>query len=44
MDAVCKAALRLAFGLHHFDCHAEVLFADCGMLPVIALISAAKRR
>ena len=39
---ICKAALRLVFGLHQFDCHAEILFADCGLLPVSALISAAK--
>ena len=42
MDAICKAALRLVFGLHQFACHAEILFADCGLLPVSALISAAK--
>ena len=42
MDAICKAALRLVFGLHQFDCHAEILFAECGLLPVTALISAAK--
>ena len=38
----CKAALRLIFGLHQFDCQAEILFADSGLLPVSALISAAK--
>ena len=42
MDAICKAAPRLVFGLHQFDCNAEILFADCGLLPVSALISAAK--
>ena len=41
MDAICKAALRLVFGLHQFDCHAEILFADCCLLQVSALISAA---
>ena len=42
MDAICKAALRLVFGFNQFDCHAEILFADSGPLPVSALISAAK--
>ena len=40
---ICKAALHLVFGLHQFGCHAEILFADCGLLPVSALICAAKR-
>ena len=42
MDAICKAALRLVFGLHKYDCHADILFADCALLPVSTLISAAK--
>ena len=42
MDAICKAARRLVFGLHQYDCHAEILLADFGLLPVSALISAAK--
>ena len=42
IDAICKVALRLIFGMHQYDCHAEVLFADCGLLPVSVLISAAK--
>ena len=42
MDAICKAALCLVFDLHQSDCHAEIMFADCGLLPVSALISAAK--
>ena len=41
MDGICKAALGLVFGLHQFDCYAEILLADCGLLPVSALISAA---
>ena len=43
MDAISKAAPRVVFGLHQFDCHAVILFADCGLLPVSALISAAKQ-
>ena len=42
MDAICKAALGLVFGLHQFEYHADILFADSGLLPVRALIFAAK--
>ena len=41
-DAIRKAALRLVFDLYRFDSHAEIRSADCGLLPVRALISAAK--
>ena len=43
MDAICKAAIPLVFGLHQSDCHAEILFVDCCLLPLSELISAAKQ-
>ena len=42
LDAICKAALRLVCGLHQLECHGEIIFADCGLLPGSALMSAAR--
>ena len=39
MDAICNAALRLVFGLHQFDCHAEILFADCGLVGTCVVLA-----
>lgn len=40
-DTTCMNAIRTVFGLHQLDCHAEILFADTGLLPISSLVCAA---
>ena len=42
LDTICLRAIRSVFGLHQFDCHEEILFADSGIPPISLLMKASK--
>ena len=42
LDTICLRAIRCMFGVHKYDCHEEILFADSGVPPISVLMKASK--